>query len=242
MGLQGVPLPITPPKTPSKKAGIHIRESWERLSSTKTTSPNGGKQAPHSPRRPETCGGKLLIGREHGHHTPERNHCQVDAIKTARPMLMRTPVHSQDSDFHLADVSTLSYTDASRLSRANTTTPIRASRLSRTLLHPQASREQARGRLGQAVRNIVKRMLPPSSVGGTSIRSTGYARTRQTANAKGSPGDSPSARTSQAEMTPRSNVSAESGWTFASASSWMEARAQGCLDYQTTNRWSGFWH
>lgn len=236
MGLQGVPVPVTPSKTPTKKAGIHVRDSLECFSSTKAKSPHGGAQAPRTPQRPET-GGRSPIGREHGHDVPGRNQCQ-DAIKTTS-MLMGSPAHYQDSDSRLADVSTLSYASVPKLSRTNTT---RASRLSRTFLHPQASRAETRGRLGQVVRNIVKKVLPPSSVGGTSARGTGYPRTRQMGNAKGTPGDSPSTWTSQAEMTPRSDVSAESGWTFGSASSWMEARAQGWMDHQTTNRWSGFWH
>ncbi|KAH0834099.1 hypothetical protein J3R83DRAFT_11386 [Lanmaoa asiatica] len=60
MGLQGVPLPITPPKTPPKNATFRVRENRERFSSpllsTKTTSPTGEKQTLGSPRRPETDG------------------------------------------------------------------------------------------------------------------------------------------------------------------------------------------
>lgn len=212
--MQGVPPPMTPPKTPSKNVCF---ESWERFLLTKTTSPNGEKRSLRSKR-----------------YTPERNRYQGDAIK---PTSIRSPVHSQESDSYLVDFSTLSYADAS-----HTTTPIGASRLSRTLLHPQISQQQARGRLGQVVRNFVKRMLPPSPGGEAFARSTSCPRARHTGNAKGACGESPSARTCQTEMTPRSDASGESAWTFASARSWIEAGAQGCLDYQATNRWSGFWH
>ncbi|KAF8440007.1 hypothetical protein L210DRAFT_3541421 [Boletus edulis BED1] len=85
-------------------------------------------------------------------------------------------------------------------------------------------------------------MLPPSSGSGTCGRKTNSLRTRQTGKAKGACGDSPSGRRRQENMTPRSDVSGESRWTFASAGSWMETSGQGCLDYPATNRWSGFWH
>lgn len=237
MGLQGAPLPVTPPKTPLKKSGLHDSEGWERSSSTKTTLVTAGKQAHRSPRRPETCGVKLPVRREYGYDKMGRDQRQTDVMKSTPPTLMRSPARFPDSHSHRAEFSMPGHADAPKHSRTNTTTPIRASRFSRTLLHAEVPREQTRGRFGQVVRNIVKRMLPPSSVGGTT-RGTGYPQARCTGNVKG---DSPSTRTSQAEMTPRSDISAESGWTFASASSCKETRPQGCLDYQT-NRWSGFWH
>ncbi|KAG8215345.1 hypothetical protein J3R82DRAFT_8941 [Butyriboletus roseoflavus] len=237
MGLEGIPLPITPPKTPSKNTGLHVRESWEHFS---PTSPNGRKQTPHIPRRPETDARQSPRRRVGDHDTPERNHRQLgETIRCSTPASIESPLHSQESGSYLVDFSTLSYADTPR---TNTKTPIRASRLSRTLLHPQISQQQTRGRLGQVVRNFVKRMLPPASGGRASTRSTSYPRTRRSGNVKGACGDSPSARTCQAEMTPRSNASGESAWTFASANSWVEAGGQGCLDYQATNRWSGFWH
>lgn len=223
--MQGVPLPITPPKN----AGFRVDETRERSPLTKTTSPNGEKQTPRCPRRDGVDGGQLPSKRQHGRDIPKRNHQRGDAMKFCTPTSLHSPLHSQESDSNLIDFSTLSYADASH---TNTTTPIRPSRLSRTPLHPQISQQQARGRLGQVVRNFVKRMLPPSS-GFT--RSASSPRPRQ-GGVKGACGDSPSVRTCQ--MTPRSNASGESAWTFASASSWMEAGGQGCA----TNRWSGFWH
>lgn len=56
-----------------------------------------------------------------------------------------SPVYSQDGSSYLADVSTLCYADAS-------------TRRSRALV-------SQRGRLGQVVRDFVKKMLPPSSGG-----------------------------------------------------------------------------
>ncbi|KAG6377718.1 hypothetical protein JVT61DRAFT_14489 [Boletus reticuloceps] len=230
LGLQVMPLPITPPKTP-KNAGVHVGGSGEQFSSTKTSSSNDEKHTSRSPRRPR---------RGHGPDTSERNREQSDATKSSTPTSTPSPKRSQGTDSDLADLSTLSYADddASRLSRKNTTTPVRASRHSDTLLHSQTSGQQTGGRLGQVVRNFVKRMLPPSSGSGTSGRKTNSLRTRQTGKAKGSP----SGRRRQENMTPRSDVSGESRWTFASAGSWMETSGQGCLDYQATNRWSGFWH
>ncbi|KAF8549828.1 hypothetical protein OG21DRAFT_539532 [Imleria badia] len=203
LGLQGVPLPITPPKTPSKDASLHVGSS----------------------RSPKHRSRSARLGREHSHDT---------MIKSSTPTSIESPVHSQDTD--LVEFSTLSYTDGSKLVHRNMT-PTWAS-VSRKVLHSQSPRQPTGGRLGQVVRNLVKRMLPPTSGGGASSRDTTHAWARHA----GAGGDSASGRTWRAEMTPRSDVSGESRWTFASASSWMEGSGQGCLDYQTTNRWSGFWH
>ena len=162
LGLQGVPLPTTPLKTPSKKGGFRV---GEYISSPKTTSPNGEKHTSRSPRTPSR------------RDTPERNRQQGDAIKSSTPT---SPVYSQDSHSYLADFSTLCYADASRVSHT-------MSRRSRALVHSQRSQQQTRGRLGQVVRNFVKRMLPP--------------------------GTSTHPRTRQGDLTPRSDVSGESEWS-----------------------------
>jgi len=200
MGLQGATLPVTPPKTPLKKGGVRVGAGREHFSSTKRMSPDGEKHTTRSPRRPETAASV----REHGYDTPERKQQQGDAMKVSP--LMPSPVYSQDSDSYLVDFSTLCYADAAR----NTVTPVRASRFSGALQAPQ----HTRGRLGQAVRNFVRRMLPPSS-GGAFSRSSG----RQ--NSKG--GCSP-------PRTEGSDASGESGWTFASAGR-----------QQAGSRWSGLW-
>lgn len=231
MGLQGTPLPKTPSKTPSKNTGFHVRESWEHCSPTKPTSSSGGKQALHSPRRLKTGARQSHSRKVCSNDTPERNEHQGDTIRASMPASIQSPLHSQESGSYLVDFSMSS-------PRTNTMTPIRASWHARTLLHPQTSQQQTRGRLGQVVRNFVKRMLPPSSGGGASTSRS----TRHTGNVKGACVDSPSAGPCQAEMTPRSNRSGESAWTFASANSWMETGGQGCMDYQAGNRWSGFWH
>jgi hypothetical protein len=169
LGLQGVPLPITPPKTPSKKAGFRV---GEHFSSPKTTSPNGEKHTPRTPSRRDD--------------TPERHRQQ--GVKSTP-----TSIPSPDSHSYLVEFSTLCYADGSRVSHTNRATPPR----SRALVRQQ----QPRGRLGQVVRNFVKRMLPPGA--------STYPRTRQT----------------KGVMTPRSDVSGESGWTS-----------------EGPTRWSGFWH
>ena len=205
LGLQGVTLPITPPKTPSKDVG----SSREQFSSTP----------------PKHRSRSVRARREHSYDTPERQ--QGDTIKSRTPMSIDSPVHSQDTD--LDDFATLCYADGPKLID-RITTPTRP----RGVLQSHSPRQHTGGRLGQVVRNFVKRMLPPPSGGG---RSTTYGRARQAGSAKGAGEDSPSGRTWRAEMTPRSDVSGESRWTFASAGSW-----EGCMEYQTTNRWSGFWH
>lgn len=215
LGLQKAPLHVRPTKTPSKNGSLHAGERQEQFPSTKTTSSDSGKQTSRSQRRAR---------REHCHDNSERK----GQVKSDMPTSIRSPVESQETDSYLVDFSTLSYADMTRVLHGDTTTPVRTSRLELD------SRQQTRGRFGQIVRNFVKKMLPQSPSG----RSTSYGRTRQTGNSKGG-GDSPSWR---AEITPRSESSGDSRWTFASAGGWMEGSAQACLDCQATKRWSGFWH
>lgn len=170
LGLPGLPLASTPPKTPPKNA-MRSRE----LSSM--TSPSGEKHISRSSER--------------GVRTTEGKRKQGGAIKFSTAT-------SPDLD----DYSTLSYADASKLSRWDTTTSIRTSR---TLLHPQTLGQPTRGRLGRVVRDFVKKMLPPS----------GDGRAIERVNSKGA-WDSrrPPGRTWREDLTPRSDVSgATSRWS-----------------------------
>ncbi|KAG9310940.1 hypothetical protein JVU11DRAFT_8814 [Chiua virens] len=235
MGLQNERLPKTPPKTPYKHTRFHVGENQQRssspLRSAKAIPPKSEKQASRSPLsiRPQT-GGQWASKREHD-HALERNQHQGSTVKSDTPTSMRSRTLSQGSDSYMDDFSAR----YSNVSHASPTTPIRAPRFSRALEHPQ-TQLQTGGRLGQVVRNFVKRMLPPSSGGGASQHSASHSRPR-TGNVKGSP----TTRTCETEMTPRSDMSGGSAWTFASAGMWLEGTGQGCLEYQTSNRWSGFW-
>ena len=103
----------------------------------------GVPQTPKTPSKesePPHTPRRAEMGRR-GYDTPHR---QPRAIRATTPVSMRSTVDSEESPC----LSTLSYGRLGRTSRF---------------------REQTRGRLGEVVRKIVKRMLPPSSGGESDV-------------------------------------------------------------------------
>ncbi|KIJ08974.1 hypothetical protein PAXINDRAFT_17928 [Paxillus involutus ATCC 200175] len=262
MGLSDLPLPVTPPKSLAENvptavalSGLHTESHNSQPPSPLPDNLNKTFPRPQSPRTPST---KPVRTPNTKHHTRQPAHSHVhnydpDERKAEAHGQAQSQTHSpsHDADPSLNDFSTLSY-DASAITYATTTTPIRTSHPSRTQtsVRPQ---EQTRRRLGRAVRNFVRKMLSPSSgAGGTTLGGRGKGKSselgprgRYVRSTKDR--DAFLGRTSgfagpdeRERETPPSDRSGDSGWTFASVSSWT-----GPMAGQQThggNRWSGLWH
>ncbi|KAF8838651.1 hypothetical protein BDN67DRAFT_66240 [Paxillus ammoniavirescens] len=242
----------SPPPLPLQD---NVRKSFPRPQSPQTpsTQPLLTPSVKHHTRQP---------AHSHAHYNPDQRKPEVETKAQGR-VQSQTHSPSHDTDPFLDDFSTLSY-DAFAVTYANTTTPTRTSRPSRTQTSSRPQ-EQTRRRLGRVVRNFVKKMLSPSSgAGGTTLggrgkdnssepnprgRYVGSTKDRDAALPIGSTKhrDAFLGRTSgstggdeRERETPRSDRSGDSGWTFASVSSWT-----GPVVGQQThggNRWSGLWH
>ncbi|KIJ12939.1 hypothetical protein PAXINDRAFT_14302 [Paxillus involutus ATCC 200175] len=259
MGLSDLPLPVTPPKSLAENvptavalSGLHTES---HNSQPPSPLPDNLKKSFPLPQTPST---KPVRTPNTKHHTRQPAHSHAhnydpDERKAEAHGQAQSQTHSpsHDADPSLNDFSTLSY-DASAITYATTTTHIRTSRPSRTQtsVRPQ---EQTRRRLGRAVRNFVIKMLSPSSgAGGTTLGGRGKGKSSEPGprgRYVGSTKDRDAflGRTSgftggdeRERGTPRSDASGDSGWTFASVSSWT-----GPVAGQQThagNRWSGLWH
>ncbi|KIJ07593.1 hypothetical protein PAXINDRAFT_19225 [Paxillus involutus ATCC 200175] len=233
----------------------NLKKSFPRPQSPQTpsTKPLLTPSVKHHTRQP---------AHSHAYYNPDQRKPEVEAKAQGRVQSpSQTP--SRDAYPSLDDLSTLSY-DASAITYANTTTPTRTSRPSRTQTSARPQ-EQTRRRLGRAVRNFMKRMLSPSfAAGGTTFESRGKGsssepgpRGRYDGSTKDRDAALPIGSTNHRDVflgrtsgfaggdekereTPRSDASGDSGWTFASVSSWT-----GPVEGQQThggNRWSGLWH
>ncbi|KIJ04763.1 hypothetical protein PAXINDRAFT_21941, partial [Paxillus involutus ATCC 200175] len=274
MGLSDLPLPVTPPKAIAENVPTAIALSGLHTESHNSLPPlplqdNLKKSLPplQSPQTPST---KPVRTPNAKHHTRQPAHSHAhnydpDERKAEAHGQAQSQTHSpsRDADPSLDDFSTLSY-DASAITYANITTPIRTSRPSRTqtCARPQ---EQTRRRLGRAVRNFVKKMLSLSSgAGGTTLGGRGKGsssepgpRGRHNGSTKDRDAALPIGSTEHRDVflcrtsgstcgderereTPRSDRSGDSGWTFASVSSWTGPVAG--QQAHGGNRWSGLWH